>query len=79
MRKQDFLFTALYSHATKGKLCKAQLSAQLKEVFSKEANLNSNYLHTVNKGEETQEQEELILKNTMKNEEKLAKNAKNKI
>ena len=32
----------------KGKLCKAQVSAQLKGVCSKEANLNSSYLHTVN-------------------------------
>ena len=38
-----------YSHATKRKLCKAQVSAQLKEVCSKEANLNSNFLNTVNK------------------------------
>ena len=33
----------------KGKLCKAQVSAQLKEISFKEANLNFNYLDTVKK------------------------------
>ena len=45
----DLLRLFVYSHATKGKLCKAQVSAHLKESCFKRADLNSNYLNTANK------------------------------